>query len=220
VTNTEDGTPAEPSKATEVTEPAEAAEVSEPDEAKEVTEPDEATDAVESTDAAEPDGQRGTVNWGRVVGYGVLPALALILALVGGWLKFIDNTASDIATARSESVQAAKDGTVALLSYQPATVEQQLSDARKLLTGEFLNSYTSLTNEVVIPGAKQKQISAVANVPAAASVSADEEHAVVLLFINQTVVVGNDAPTATASSVRVTVDKIDGKWLISKFEPV
>jgi Mce-associated membrane protein len=154
------------------------------------------------------------------VAYAVLPALALILALVGGWLKFVDSSASDADNARTESVQAAKDSTIALLSYQPNTVEQQLTDARKLLTGEFLTSYTSLTDTVVIPGAKEKQISAVAAVPASASVSADQEHAVVMVFVNQTVVVGQDAPTATASSVRLTLDKVDGKWLISKFEPV
>jgi Mce-associated membrane protein len=72
----------------------------------------------------------------------------------------------------------------------------------------------------VIPGAKEKQISAVASVPAAASVSADPGEAVVLLFVNQTVTVGNGAPTDTASSVRITLDKVGERWLISKFEPV
>ena len=37
------------------------------------------------------------------------------------------------------------------------------------------------------PGAKQKQISAVATVPGAASISASANHAVVLLFVNQTI---------------------------------
>jgi Mce-associated membrane protein len=32
--------------------------------------------------------------------------------------------------------------------------------------------------------------------------------------------VGQDAPTNSASSVRVTLDKIDGRWLISGFDPV
>jgi Mce-associated membrane protein len=196
-------------------------------------------EAAEATEAAEPDADdaegehptdvaaagevtkaRKEIDKARIVAYAVLPALALILALVGGWLKFVDSSAADADNARTESVQAAKDSTIALLSYQPNTVEQQLTDARKLLTGDFLTSYTSLTDTVVIPGAKDKQISAVAAVPAGASVSADQEHAVVLVFINQTVVVGQDAPTSTASSVRVTMDKVDGKWLISKFEPV
>ncbi|WP_319450579.1 MULTISPECIES: hypothetical protein [unclassified Mycobacterium] len=178
-----------------------------------------ADEAEEPTVAEAPEARKGT-DKGRLVAYAVLPALALILALVGGWLKFVDSSASDADNARTQSVQAAKDSTIALLSYQPNTVEQQLTDARKLLTGEFLASYTSLTDTVVIPGAKEKQISAVAAVPASASVSADQEHAVVLVFVNQTVVVGQDAPTATASSVRLTMDKVDGKWLIAKFEPV
>jgi Mce-associated membrane protein len=43
---------------------------------------------------------------------------------------------------------------------------------------------------------------------------------VVLLFVSQTVTVGQDAPTSSASNVRVTLDKRDGRWLISQFDPV
>ena len=49
----------------------------------------------------------------------------------------MDSAVRDSATARDESVQAAKDSTIALLSYKPDTVEQQLTDARDRLTGEF-----------------------------------------------------------------------------------
>ena len=45
-------------------------------------------------------------------------------------------------------------------------------------------------------------------------------HAVVLVFVNQTVVVGQDTPTDTASRVQVTLDKVGDRWLISKFDPV
>jgi Mce-associated membrane protein len=38
--------------------------------------------------------------------------------------------------------------------------------------------------------------------------------------VNQTVIIGQDAPTNTASSVRVTLDKVGGRWLISQFDPV
>jgi Mce-associated membrane protein len=60
----------------------------------------------------------------------------------------------------------------------------------------------------------------VATVPAVASVSAKPNQAVVLVFVNQTVIVGQDAPTDTASSVRVTLDKVGDRWLIAKFDPV
>jgi Mce-associated membrane protein len=99
-------------------------------------------------------------------------------------------------------------------------VQKELEAAQGRLTGTFLDSYKSLTHDVVIPGAKEKQITAVATVPGAASTSATENHAVVLLFVDQTVIVGQDAPTNTASSVRVTLDKVDGRWLISQFDPV
>ena len=182
----------------------------------------EETTADESTENAEPDRPKRQVNWSRVVAYGVLPGLALVLAVAAGFLKWQDNSVSSSEIARIESVQAAKDTTVKMLSYKPDSVEQQLNDARALLTGDFRDQYTSLINDVVIPGAKQKQITAVASVPedGAASVSAEPNHAVVLVFVNQTVVVGQDVPTDTASSVRVTLDKDGDRWLISKFDPV
>lgn len=176
--------------------------------------------AEEASESAEAEKPKRQIQWARVFAYGVLPVLALLLALAAGYLKWVDNSVRDSDRARDSSVQAAQDSTIALLSYKPDTVEKQLTAARDRLTGDFRDSYTSLTNDVVIPGAKQKQISAVATVPAAASVSAAPNEAVVLVFVNQTVIVGHDAPTDTASSVRVTLDKIGGRWLISKFDPV
>jgi Mce-associated membrane protein len=193
------------------------------DEAEKADESTESADDVAET--AEPEKPKRRIQWARVVAYGVLPALALLLAMGAGYLKWVDDSArvADINNDKSpahQAMQAAKDSTVAMLSYKADTVEQQLTAARDLLTSDFRDQYTSLTNDVVIPGAKQKQISAVATVPAAALVSANPRHAVVLVFVNQTVVVGKGAPTDTASSVRVTLDKVGGRWLIAKFDPV
>ncbi|WNG86359.1 hypothetical protein C6A87_021235 [Mycobacterium sp. ITM-2016-00317] len=190
--------------------------VTEPDESTEVTESTEAAD--ESTDAVAP--PKKPMAWSRVVAFGLLPALALVLAMGAGYLKWRDNSVRNNEIAAMTSVQAARDSTIALLSYTPDKVEEQLGAARDLLTGDFREAYTSLTDDVVIPGAKEQQISAVASVPAAASVSATPGEAVVLLFVNQTVSVGAAAPTDTASSVRVTLEKDGDRWLISKFDPV
>jgi Mce-associated membrane protein len=188
------------------------------EETEKADEPTETAD--EATESAEPAKPKQKIQWPRVFAYGVLPALALLLAMGAGYLKWTDNSVRDDQTARIQAMQAAKDSTIAMLSYKPDTVEQQLTAARDLLTSDFRDQYTSLTNDVVIPGAKQKQISAVATVPAMASVSANPRHAVVLVFVNQTVIVGQDAPTDSASSVRVTLDKVGDRWLIAKFDPV
>jgi Mce-associated membrane protein len=166
------------------------------------------------------EGTRRRVRWSRVIAYALLPGLALSMAAAAAFVKWQDSSVRDAGSARADSVQAATQGAITLLSYRPDTVQQDLEAARAKLTGTFLNAYTQLTHDVVIPGAKQKQISAVATVPGAASVSASADHAVVLLFVNQTLVVGKDAPTTTASNVRVTLDRIDGRWLIAQFEPV
>jgi Mce-associated membrane protein len=160
------------------------------------------------------------IKWGRTFAYGVLPALALLLAVAAGYLKWMDGSSHNVQVARVDSVHAAIESTAAMLSYKADTVEKDLSAARDRLTGNFKDSYTALIHDVVVPGAKQKRISATANVPAAASVSASQSHAVVLVFVNQTTTVGDDAPTNTASSVRVTLDKADDRWLISGFGPV
>lgn len=185
------------------------------------------TDSAQETPTATEDDcehtpatMKRSIRWSRVLAYGMLPGLALLLAAAAGGLKWQVGSLREAQLASVESVRAATDGTITMLSYKPDTAEKDPTAAQNRLTGQFKDSYASLTHDVVIPGAKQKQISAVANVPAAASVSATANHAVVLVFVNQTVIVGTDAPTSTTSCVRVTLDKHDGRWLISQFEPI
>jgi len=170
--------------------------------------------------ADEPATPKTGFSWSRLAAFVILPVIAMLLGAAAGYLKWEDSSRRDAETARSQAVAAAKDSTVALLSYKPDTVEKDLGAARDRLTGTFLDAYTQLVNTVVIPGAKEKKISALATVPAAAPVSAKADRAVVLLFVDQTVTVGSDAPTNTTSSVRVTLDKVGGRWLISAFDPI
>ncbi len=160
------------------------------------------------------------INWSRVLAFGVLPGLALMLGLASGYFAWLNGSAKDRELARAESVRVAGEDTVALLSYTADSVDRDLGTARERLTGDFKDAYTTLTREVVIPGAKQKHISATAKVTAAAPVSATANQAVVLLFVNQTVTIGDGAPTDTQPVIRVTLEKVKDRWLISHFDPV
>jgi Mce-associated membrane protein len=198
---------------------------------EEVNEVD-AVDAVESEVPSEdqsPDkesttedetAQKRPIAWKRVLAYGVLPGLALVVALAAGYLKWLGGSAQDSAVLRAETVRIGSEDAVALLSYKPESVDKDLGAARERLTGDFKDAYTALTRQVVIPGAKEKHISAVAKASAAASVSATASHAVVLVFVNQTVTVGESVPTDTAPVVRVVLDKVNDRWLVSHFDPV
>lgn len=150
----------------------------------------------------------------------LLPAVALLTAACAAFLGWKYASSRDAQSAAADSVAAARDTTVAILSYRPDSAGTELIAARERLTGSFLDSYTTLINNVVIPGAKEKHITAVAEVPAAASVSATAKHAVALVFVDQSVTEGAGAPSHTNWSVRVTLDKVDGRWLVAGFDPV
>lgn len=156
----------------------------------------------------------------RVLVVGLLSALASALAVAAGYLRWQDVSAQVSQQAAAESVQAATDAAIAMLTYRPDNVDTALAAAADAMTGSFRDEYTHLVADVVAPGAKQQQISTVVRVPAAASVSANSRHAVVLLFVDQATTSGKGPATDTASSVRVSLDKVGGRWLVSQFDPV
>jgi Mce-associated membrane protein len=185
-----------------------------------VEETEDAEVEAEPDDESDTERKRHPLGWLRVVAYGVLPGLALLLAVAAGSLLWTGGSTDGAALARTESVRVASEDAIALLSYKAESADKDLNAARDRLTGDFKDAYTDLIRRVVIPGAKEKQISAVVKVSAAASVSATANHAVVLLFANQTVTIGQGAPTDTQPVIRVTLDKVNGRWLVSHFDPV
>jgi Mce-associated membrane protein len=137
--------------------------------------------------------------------------------------QYFDQYRADQATAEAQDTvaQVAQNSTVALLSYQPGTVENDLRSAAGNLTGGFLDYYTKYTNEVVIPAAKEKQVDTQAEAVGSGVVSADSDNATVLVFINQTTTtVDNPQPTKVASTVQVTLMNVDGRWLVTDFKPI
>lgn len=109
----------------------------------------------DSADEPEPENVRPEkkrrIPWARVLAFGVLPSLVLVLSVAAAWLKWHDASARVSQTASIESVAAAKDSAVAMLSYQPESVEKDLGAAQGRLTGSFKTSYAQLIHDVVIP---------------------------------------------------------------------
>src|SRR4029077_11741833 len=94
----------------------------------------------------------------RALVFVLLPVLVMLLAGGVGYLKWAKTVQRETQTARIESVQAATDSEIKVLSRDPDTVDRDLDAAQERLTGSFRDSYTELTHTVVIPGAKQKKI--------------------------------------------------------------
>lgn len=186
------------------------------DEADETEEVDEVVEPAEHTDEAEPSRARARARVGLPV---VLAIIALVLATASGVLRWLTVSQNESDTARVESVQAAKDITAQMLSYETETVDQQLTAARDRMTGEFRGTYTAMINEV-IPAAHAQRIAAVADVLEAGTATAKPDRVELVLFVNQSVQVGDEMPKKHPSVARVTMVKDDGQWLMSEYEPV
>ena len=154
--------------------------------------------------------------------------LALVLGLLAaggmaGWMYFSQyrpDTQTDDAVQQS-AVKAARDGTVALLSYKPDTLKQDFDAARSRLSGDFLNYYDQFSKQVITPAAESKGVTTAAQVVGAAATELRPNSAVVLIFVNQaTTSKERPDPTMASSSVLVSVAKQHGDWLITKFDPV
>ena len=131
----------------------------------------------------------------------------------------VDQQVNEAAT--NVALDAAKNGTVALLSYSPESLDKDFANAKTNLTGDFLSYYTQFTEQIVTPAAKEKQVKTAASVVRAAVSEMHPDSATVLVFVNQ-VTTSKENPDGAfaASSVKVGLKKIDGRWLINTFDPV
>lgn len=150
-----------------------------------------------------------------------LSVVALVFAVLVGWLAYGTVQQSAAETARTEARVAAEEQAVAMLAYTHDQVDAQTEAAAEGLTGDFRDEYTNLMKNIIAPGAKEKAISVQVSVQASSVVSADADSAVTLLFLNQ-ITTSSENPEAVSSGsrVRVELEKQDGRWLVNRLTPI
>ncbi|WP_189094274.1 RDD family protein [Nocardia jinanensis] len=180
---------------------------------------DKLADTVVVVSAGVADTDRTRARRFALGGFGLLALVTVGLATTQYTVDYRHDRATE--RTRTEVARIAGDYTVALLSYEPDTVESDLSAAGEKLTGDFLRYYQDYTKTVVIPAAKEKKVATRAQAAGAAVLNADDRHATVLVFINQaTTTADNPQPAAMSSTVRVELVEIGHEWRISQFEPI
>lgn len=174
------------------------------------------TDRVRNRSSRKPGKWSGKIG---VAAVALVTAISLLALGLSFWFFYKPDRDVDAEAAKA-AIAAASDGTIAILSYSPDTLDRDFSTARSHLTGDFLSYYDQFTQQIVAPAAKQKAVKTTAVVLRGALTEFHPESAIVLLFINQsTQSRDRPEPTTTSSSVLVTLTKADGKWLISQFNP-
>jgi Mce-associated membrane protein len=163
---------------------------------------------------------RGCLAWWRPILAATLVTAAIGLAAGVFFFQYRPDQRINDAAAH-QAVQAASDGAVAVVSYSYDHLDSDFAHAKSHSTGEFLAYYTKFSQQYVAPAALQGKITAAANVVRAALSELHPDSAVVLVFLNQsTVSKEKPEPLITASSVSVTLAKVNGSWLITKLDPL
>jgi Mce-associated membrane protein len=149
----------------------------------------------------------------------VLLAVLVVVALVltAGTLALKARSDDRAESARTDAVAAAESHAVDLLSYDYRHLDRDFARAHKVLTGQFADDYTKTTRTAVRPTAVQVKAVVKADVAASSVVRAAPNRVVVLLFVNQTTTSTRlDGPKVDLNRVVLTLDRVDGKWLVSK----
>lgn len=183
------------------------------------------TDGVDSESSSDTTMQhgsgtdRGAMIRRRPAAVAAVVIVALVIATVWSVLRYRGDAA--LSDADREVGPAAADAAAAVLSYKPDTVAADLARAHSHLTGDFATYFDKLGSEVVIPAANARHMSSTATVTATSVVSADSQHAVALVFVNQ-VTTADDLkqPTTMSSSLRLELVKIGEHWLVDKLDTV
>ncbi|OBH55811.1 Mce protein [Mycobacterium colombiense] len=178
--------------------------------------PDEARGEDEaSTDDVHSDGRKGRrVNVTRWAAAGVLAA---VLAGAGyeGRLVF-QHHQKDVAAA--QALEAAKKYIITLTSVDTNAIDKNFTDVLDGSTGEFKDMYTKSSAQLRQTLIDNKA-AAHGSVIDAAVQSATEDKVDVVLFVDQSVSNGAaPAPQLDRSRVKMTMEKVDGRWLASKVE--
>ena len=152
------------------------------------------------------------------------PILALVLttvlmAVAAGfvWFKVHQHDATE--SARRAALEASRDASRVLFSYDYRELDKDFAAGKAVTTGAFRNQYADTTAKVVTPVATQKKAVVKAEVVSAGVVRASESTVVTVVFVNQVTTSSLQAgPKVDLSRVRMTLQHVGGRWLVSKVE--
>lgn len=143
----------------------------------------------------------------------VLLVAAVAVLGVRGWMQH------GADRARTEGLAAAVALVPAVLGVDHRKLAEQTAAAQAASTGEFAREYRELVERDLVPHAAEQQFVTTVEVRDAAVVSAEPDRLVALLFLSQsTTSTELPAQRLDSSSVRVTLDEVDGRWLVGELE--
>lgn len=153
---------------------------------------------------------------------GIVAVLAVAVVGVGVGDGILAAQASGNTTTQADrdaAVAAAKTEIGQILTYNYKTLSADLARASADTTGQFGGEFKVMAGQMIGPQAAQQQTVTKAVVPVAAAVNSSGNQVTVLVFVDQsTSNKQQPKPQVNASQLRVTMQKVNGRWLVEQFE--
>lgn len=131
------------------------------------------------------------------------------------------NNAQKAERAGHEARDFAAETVSQILSYDHRNVEHHFASVLSSLGGEFRPQFEEVSRQVIVPSAQQRQVVTNADVVGTSVIGARPDRAELLLFVNQSTTSAEQPDTKLdGSRVRVTVERIDSRWLITELKPI
>ena len=146
----------------------------------------------------------------------VLATLALVVAAAVLALEVREQ--QQVEQAREDALAVAEGSAVEVLSYDHRRLDEDVAEAERLSTGRFLEQYRAATRDLA-EQARAGSVVVTARVPSASVQTASADEVVVLLFVDQTTERADLAePRLDQNRVRLTVQRVGGRWLVAELD--
>jgi len=153
-----------------------------------------------------------------------LPGLSLVivglLVLAAAVLYFANQRNDQVDESAAEARTLGTTRVEELFSYDYRSIDEEFSEERKWLTGDFASEYKPLIADSFGPQAEETGLVTHARV-VAGGIEKSERHEVdLVLFMDIQVQLRGREETISGSRLRVTLQDVDGDWLISSIDPI
>ena len=139
-----------------------------------------------------------------------LAALATTTILFGVRANHLQQATS----ARTQALAAARADAVVIASYDYRKLDAYFNSVKTIATGSFAKQYTK-ANTTLRGILTQSKAVVKAKVIGAGVESSTDRRAVVVLFVDQSVVNASGAPQTDRSRMLMTLQKSAGRWMVS-----
>lgn len=167
-----------------------------------------------ASDGSRPRRARSGPPWSLVV---VALGLAVVSLAVAVAVLLVRPAGSDTEAARRSALEAARERTLALTSYDYRQLEENFAGVLATATGQFATDYQETTAQLR-PTFTDAQAVASATVVAAGLESFAPDRAVAVIAVDQVIATKDAPPRTERNRLRMTLVRPADTWLVERVE--